>query len=326
MLLAVAASAASGRRGGATVIRVRVGIVVLPIERWSRQREQWRRVEELGYDHAWTYDHLTWDPLAGMPWGATVPTLTAAATVTDAIPVGTWVASPNYRHPVPFARELAALDDVSGGRAVLGIGAGGTGADGRVLGGPDPTAAQRAGRLEEFVEVLDAVLTRPGTTHHGAFYDAVDARTTLPCLQQPRLPFVVAANGPRMMRLAVRFGQGWATTGPRRCEVADQDGWWRGVAARSAQFERICAAAGDPPIDRMLSLDAGPVFALSSLEAFRDGVGRAHELGFTDVVVHWPVPGAPVYDAPESMVETVAAELATLRGGPAPSGTGPTTR
>src|SRR3954463_3999265 len=85
----------------------------------------WRRGEELGFDHLWTYDHLTWDPLAGTPWGATMPTLVAAAGVTSRVRLGTWVASPNFRHPVPFGRELAALDDISGGRAVLGIGAGG---------------------------------------------------------------------------------------------------------------------------------------------------------------------------------------------------------
>ena len=86
---------------------VRVGIVLLPQERWARAREKWLRAEAYGFDHAWTYDHLTWDPYAGRPWGATIPTLVAAAGVTSRIPLGTWVASPNYRHPVPFARELA---------------------------------------------------------------------------------------------------------------------------------------------------------------------------------------------------------------------------
>jgi alkanesulfonate monooxygenase SsuD/methylene tetrahydromethanopterin reductase-like flavin-dependent oxidoreductase (luciferase family) len=187
---------------------VRIGLVVLPLRPWVEQAQQWRRAEAMGFDHLWTYDHLTWDPLAGSPWGATVPTLVAAAAVTRQVSLGTWVASPNYRHPVPFARELAALDDVSGGRAVLGIGAGGTGHDSRVLGGPELTPGDRAGRLEEFVEVLDAVLTSGTTTHEGRWYRAVDARTTSACVQRPRLPFVVAANGPRTVWLAIRLGEG----------------------------------------------------------------------------------------------------------------------
>src|SRR5450631_1587909 len=178
---------------------MRVGIVILPPDRWPEQATRWRRAEAYGFDHGWTYDHLTWDPLAGMPWGATMPTLVAAATVTTRIPLGTWVASPNYRHPVPFARDLAALDDISAGRAVLGVGAGGTGHDAVVLGGPVLAAVDRAARLEEFVGLLDGLLTRPVVDHSGPFYTAVDARTSMPCVQRPRLPFVIAANGPRTM-------------------------------------------------------------------------------------------------------------------------------
>jgi alkanesulfonate monooxygenase SsuD/methylene tetrahydromethanopterin reductase-like flavin-dependent oxidoreductase (luciferase family) len=294
---------------------MRIGMIVLPHRRWPQQRAMWQAVEHHGFDHAWTYDHLTWDPFAGMPWGATIPTLVAAACATERIRLGTWVASPNYRHPVPFARELAALDDVSGGRALLGIGSGGTGSDATVLGGAVLGPAERAARLEEFVEVLDAVLTRPSTSHTGTYYRVVDAATTLPCLQRPRIPFVVAANGPRLMRLAVRFGAAWATTGAPETgrDEADDEHWWRGVARVAARFDEVLATAGGPAIDRMLSVDAAPTFSLVSLEHFREVIGRARDLRFTDVVVHWPVPGAARYDAPESMVELVAAELPALR-------------
>jgi alkanesulfonate monooxygenase SsuD/methylene tetrahydromethanopterin reductase-like flavin-dependent oxidoreductase (luciferase family) len=289
---------------------MRVGVIVLPIGGWAERGSRWRAVEELGFDHAWTYDHLTWDPLAGLPWGATVPELVAAAGVTSRIRLGTWMASPNYRHPVPFARELAALDDLSGGRAVLGIGAGGTGSDALVLGDPPLAPAERAARLEEFVELLDAVLTRPRTSHLGTFYRAVDADTTMACVQQPRIPFVVAANAPRTMRLAARFGAGWATTGASsvlRGETDDQ-AWWDGVAGLARQFDQVLDAAGRDPssIDRMLSVDAAPTFALVSVGYFEEVAGRAAALGFTDIVVHWPVPGAARYDAPQSMVEAIA--------------------
>ncbi len=274
----------------------------------------WRRAEEAGFYALWTYDHLTWDPLGDQPWGATVPTLVAAAGVTSRASLGTWVASPNYRHPVPFARELAALDDVSGGRAVLGVGAGGTGHDARVLGTPPLSAGDRAARLEEFVELLDGVLTRPSTTFSGEHYRAVDARTTIPCVQRPRLPFVVAANGPRTMRLAARFGSGWATTGTTPRDAGDA-AWWAGVRELTGRLDEVLAAQGREPgsLDRMLSLDAAPTFSLVSVDHFVDCVGRAAELGFTDVVTHWPVPGAAVYDAPESRVDEVAAVLPSLR-------------
>jgi alkanesulfonate monooxygenase SsuD/methylene tetrahydromethanopterin reductase-like flavin-dependent oxidoreductase (luciferase family) len=66
--------------------------------------------------------------------------------VTSRIPLGTFVASPNFLHPVSFARQLTALDDISNGRFVLGLGAGvgGAGFDARVLGGPELTHGMRA--------------------------------------------------------------------------------------------------------------------------------------------------------------------------------------
>jgi alkanesulfonate monooxygenase SsuD/methylene tetrahydromethanopterin reductase-like flavin-dependent oxidoreductase (luciferase family) len=299
---------------------VRVGLVILPQRRWPEQALMWRRGEELGFDHLWTYDHLTWDPLAGTPWGATIPTLVAAATVTSRARLGTWVASPNFRHPASFARELAALDDISGGRAMLGIGAGGTGHDARVLGGEVLPPADRAARLEEFVDLLDRVLTGDHVSYAARFYSAVDARTTLPCVQRPRLPIVIAADGPRLLRLAARAGDGWATTGRAGAPAgtgrdAEEEAWWGRVAELAARFTEALDAEGRATsgVDRVLSLDAGPRFALTSDELFLDYVGRAGELGFTDIVVHWPIPGAPVYDAPEEMVERIAELLPRLR-------------
>src|SRR6476620_4514600 len=131
---------------------MRIGITILPELRWARAQERWRRAEEYGFAHAWTYDHLAWRDLADGPWFDAITTLTAAATVTDRIRLGTLVASANFRHPVHFAREITALDDISDGRLVLGLGAGGSGFDATVLGGPEITARTRADRYAEFVE------------------------------------------------------------------------------------------------------------------------------------------------------------------------------
>ena len=124
---------------------MRLGVVVLPELPWSQAREQWQQLDTWGYHSAWTYDHLAWRSLADGPWYATVPTLAAAALATTTIRLGTFVASPNFRHPVPFAKELMSLDDLSGGRFQLGVGAGGGGFDAAVLGDPEltPRATRR---------------------------------------------------------------------------------------------------------------------------------------------------------------------------------------
>jgi alkanesulfonate monooxygenase SsuD/methylene tetrahydromethanopterin reductase-like flavin-dependent oxidoreductase (luciferase family) len=288
---------------------VRIGVVVLPELPWAQQVDQWRRLDEWGFHAAYTYDHLAWQSLADSRWYATVPTLAAAATATRRIRIGTWVASPNFRHPVPFAKELMTLDDLSGGRFVLGVGAGGGGFDATVLGGDELTAGQRVARFGEFVELLDRLLTSPRTSYDGQWYRAVEARMVPGCVQQPRLPFVVAANGPKAMRVVARFGQAWATTGVTPPEAGEAQ-WWAALPGAVGRLDSALQAGGRAPheVERYLSVDASGAFALSSVEHVRDVLGRAGELGFAEVVVHWPRPDG-VYAGDLAVLERVAAEV-----------------
>jgi alkanesulfonate monooxygenase SsuD/methylene tetrahydromethanopterin reductase-like flavin-dependent oxidoreductase (luciferase family) len=289
---------------------VRFGVVILPDARWAEAGERWRRADELAFDTAWTYDHLSWRSLRDGPWFGMVPTLAAAASVTSRLRLGPLVASPNFRHPVPFAKELMSLDDVSGGRLVVGLGAGGVGWDATVLGTPAWPPQERADRFEEFVELLDQLLRSPaGVSATGRFYAAHEARNLPGSVQSPRVPFAVAATGPRGFRLAARFGQAWVTTGDRATE--GPVGAAEGAALVATQVDRLeaaCASAGRDPstIDRIVltggELDPG----LSSEEAFRDLAGRYAEVGVTDLVVHWPRESEP-YAADLVMFERIFA-------------------
>ena len=282
---------------------MRVGIVILPEYRWLLAEQRWRAAETYGFDHAWTYDHIGWRSLVDGPWFDAVPTLTAAATVTRRIRLGTLVASPHFRHPVPFARSVLALDDISGGRFVLGVGSGGTGAyDNHVMGQQMLPTRARVDRFAEFVEQLDSLLTRERTSIAGEYYASVEARSAPGCAQHPRVPFVVAANRPRSIRIAARFGQGWVTSGKGGETVED---WWAGVADLAKTFANIPGTEG---LDRHLDLDAAPVFSLSSVEYFREAAGRAAELGFTDIVTHWPRDEG-VYAGRLSTLERVVSEV-----------------
>jgi alkanesulfonate monooxygenase SsuD/methylene tetrahydromethanopterin reductase-like flavin-dependent oxidoreductase (luciferase family) len=295
---------------------MRYGVLILPAESWRAQRGTWERADLLGFDHAWTFDHLAWRSLRSAPWFAAVPTLAAAAVVTSNIRLGTLVASPNFRHPVPFARELMTLDHISGGRFTLGIGAGGGGFDAATTRREPWTPRERADRFEEFVAVLDQLLTEPVTTHDGRFYQAFGARMHPGCLQRPRLPFAVAAGGPRGMRLAARFGTTWVTEGPLR-----PDGSTIGVEAAlpalAAELERIDAACADVDRDpttlgRLLFTGMRISGATDSLEAFRDAAGRFRELGFTDLVVPWPRSNDP-FAGDVGTLEMIAGEVRAQR-------------
>lgn len=269
---------------------MRIGVVILPEARWAEVRPRWEAAEALGFDHAWTYDHLTWRGFRDEAWFGAVTTLAAAAAVTSTIRLGPLVASPNFRHPVPFAKDLIGLDDLSGGRITLGIGSGGTGWDATVLGQEPWSPKERADRFEEFVGLTHRLLTEPAIDHVGTHYGASGARTIPGCVQQPRLPFAVAATGPRAMRLAATYGQAWVTTGPEEDRVLTAPDGAAVVARQVARLEAASAAIDRDPatIDRLvltgLSLDPG----LGSPEQFEDLVGHYEAVGITDLVVHWP--------------------------------------
>ncbi|QWT22768.1 LLM class flavin-dependent oxidoreductase [Subtercola sp. PAMC28395] len=307
---------------------MRLGIVILPQDPWPEARRKWMLADEFGFDHAWTYDHLSWRSLADEPWGATVPTLTAAAVVTERIRLGTFVSSPNFRHPVPFAKELTTLDDISGGRMLVGIGSGGTGFDAFVLGQPALTPRERHERFAEFVGGLDALLrfehpdssvggadsgtdtgneAGAGISFTGSWFTAHEARMVGTPAQQPRVPFVLAANGPKGLALVAEHGQGWVTTG---ADGAVGEEWWSAVRELGLRLDDAAGRAGRDPatIDRYLSLDSGGRFSLESVAVFEDLVGRASDLGFTDVISHWPRADG-IYAGREDVLIEVASRL-----------------
>jgi alkanesulfonate monooxygenase SsuD/methylene tetrahydromethanopterin reductase-like flavin-dependent oxidoreductase (luciferase family) len=255
----------------------------------------WQRAEALGFDHAWTYDHLAWRSLRDSTWFGAIPTLTAAALATERIRIGPLVASPNFRHPVSFAKELITLDDVSGGRLTLGIGSGGVGWDATVLGEEAWSTRERADRFAEFVELTDRLLREQETTYSGRFYSADGARTYPGCVQRPRVPFAVAATGPRAMALAAQHGSTWVTTGDRGYEQVPPERGAVAVRKQIAMLEEACAHIGRDPgtIERLVLSGIGLDSGLASPDAFEETVGRYEEAGVTDFVVHWPRASEP---------------------------------
>ena len=289
----------------------KVGIALLP-ELNPAVDDRWSRIEQYGFAHAWCLDHLAWRDMADAPWHATVPTLAAAAMSTSRIGLGTFVASPNFRHPVPFAKEIATVDEISGGRFVLGVGSGGTGFDATVLGQELHSPRERHQRYVEFVAALDVLLRHEapgsgGIDLDGAWFTARGARMVGEPAQAPRVPFVLAANGPKGLALVAERAQGWVTTGP---EGRGTEEWWAAVAELSKRLDDALEAAGRDPrsIERHLSLDSGPDYSLESVDRFADSAGRAEALGFTDVISHWPR-AEGLYAGDEDVLYEVAARF-----------------
>ncbi|MGW2057215.1 LLM class flavin-dependent oxidoreductase [Streptomyces sp. NPDC001840] len=290
---------------------MRLSTVILPVRRWhDGGRDEWLRAERLGFHAAYTYDHLSWRTFRDGPWFGAVPTLTAAAAVTERLRLGTLVTSPNFRHPVTLAKDLLTLDDVSGGRITLGIGAGGTGFDATVLGQEAWTARERADRFAEFVPLLDRLLTEDSVTYDGTFYSAVEARGIPGCVQRPRLPFVVAATGPRGLRLAAQYGQAWVTTGdPKLFETGTPEQSREAIRGQIERLGKVCAEIGREVPEKILLTGFTPDRdgPMRSLDEFVDFAGRHMELGIDEIVVHAPIPDS-VFAADQRVFERIATE------------------
>ncbi|HLX77972.1 MAG TPA: LLM class flavin-dependent oxidoreductase [Acidimicrobiales bacterium] len=274
---------------------MRFGVAILPEAPWKESVSRWRRADELGFAHAWTYDHLTWRMFRDQTWFTSIPTLTAAALATERISIGTLVASPNFRHPLLLAKDLIALDDISRGRVIAGIGAGGHGWDATMLGQDEWSAKERSERFAEFVELTDLLLREPVVNWRGKFYAVSEARTYPGCVQKPRLPLAIAAGARRGFEVAARFADLWVTIGDYGEGLLSGRQGAKLVGDQTRQIEEACQKQGrDPKSLRRLvlsgvRLDSG----LSSLESFRDTIGRYEEIGVTDFVVHWPRPTEP---------------------------------
>jgi alkanesulfonate monooxygenase SsuD/methylene tetrahydromethanopterin reductase-like flavin-dependent oxidoreductase (luciferase family) len=269
---------------------LRVGAVILPDLRWPEALAQWRDAEARGFHTAWTYDHLSWRSLRNGPWLGTVPLLAAVAASTTTLRIGTLVTSPNFRHPALLAKDAMTLDEISASRLELGIGAGGPGYDMTALGGPTLSPKERSDRFADFTAALDVMLREPIGSYAGSHFQAPGYRTVPGCTQQPRVPFTIAATGPRGFRLAARYASCWVTVSPGSAAVPGE--WFDEVRRQVTGLRQACEDVGRDPDDlrrmALVSLDAA--WAQSTSERWREFNGRLAALGFTDVAVHRPRP------------------------------------
>lgn len=253
---------------------------------WSAVLERFLLAEELGYDHAWLVDHLVdTDGDLKNPCLEAWTLLAALAARTTRIRLGVLVSSNTFRHPALLLKEAVTVDHVSGGRLTLGVGTGWHQPEHRMYGIPLPPAAERVDRLEETLQVMDALMRQERTTFRGRHYELVDAPFEPKPMQRPRIPLLIAAHRPRMLRLAARYADQWDTfpsiPGSATAGMTD------GLAERVQVFQAACWAFGrDPATVRRSTWTGGEV--LRSAEAFLAWVEAHRALGFTDFTTGLP--------------------------------------
>ncbi|QWF83362.1 TIGR03621 family F420-dependent LLM class oxidoreductase [Amycolatopsis sp. CA-230715] len=156
------------------------------------------RAEELGYSTFLLRDHFVTEPFGDQL--SPMPALAAVAMATTKLRLGTLVLANDYRHPVLLAKEAATLQEISGGRFELGIGAGWHRDEYERAGLAFDAAGTRVGRLAEAVPILKSLLDGKEVTADGAHY-RIDGLATFPNAATAT-PILMGSGGPRMLRLA----------------------------------------------------------------------------------------------------------------------------
>jgi alkanesulfonate monooxygenase SsuD/methylene tetrahydromethanopterin reductase-like flavin-dependent oxidoreductase (luciferase family) len=291
---------------------MRVGVLLLPTDPWPETVARARHIEVLGYDHLWTYDHLSWRRYRGRRWHAAMPWLTGIAGATSRIRLGTMVATPNFRNPVPLAQEAVTIDHVSDGRFILGLGAGGTGYDSTIFGSEPLTRPELIDRLTEFVGLLERLFIEPTVSHNGTYFTVNEAVIRPAAVQVPRIPLAIAAGGKKSLAVVARSGDAWITFG----DTSDNrdltaSGTEEIVRVQVRQLEDACTAIGRDPstLQRIYLMGNTDERPLASASAFDDFIGRYAALGFTDLVFHHPREDDPAWDEPQEIVDEIAADV-----------------
>jgi probable F420-dependent oxidoreductase len=187
---------------------VRIGIQLPEVERdvrWPEYLALARAAEEAGFDSIWIGDHLLYEDPERAPWEA-FTLLSAVAAVTARVRLGPLVACAGFHPPGVIAKMAATIDEVSGGRFVLGLGSGWNRREFDAFGLPYD---RRVSRFEEAFTIIRGLLAGERVTLDGAFH-AVDDAVLLPTPAR-RVPLMIGSNGPRMLSIALPHVDAWNT-------------------------------------------------------------------------------------------------------------------
>lgn len=231
--------------------------------------------ERIGLDSVWVGDHLLYrydDGSERGPWEAW-SLLAALAAATERVEIGPLVACTSFHNPAILAKQAATVDDISGGRLILGVGAGWNEVEYRAFGIPYD---RRVSRFEEAFAIIRGLLRDGRVDFHGTYYTADDAVLLPPSPRSGGPALMVGSMGERMLSITLPHVDAW-------------NGWYTwfgnsvdGYLPLRDTVDAACRAAGRDPaeVERTLAL----------LVAFDGAVGR--RTVFADEVVE-PLPGEP---------------------------------
>ncbi|HJW22901.1 MAG TPA: LLM class flavin-dependent oxidoreductase [Candidatus Limnocylindrales bacterium] len=207
--------------------------------RWVAIRDLALRAEELGFDAVWTADELLWRPAEGAAqgWWEGVAMTAAIAAATSRIKVGIWVMSALHRNPGITAKAVETIDEISGGRFVFGLGSGHAGKQAHAFGLPEDHVY---GRFEEALEIIVPLLRQGRVDFEGIYHAARDLEQRPRGPRPGRIPIMIGASGPKMLRQAALHADIWSWYVQERSDLVE-------FGPRLAAIEAACVEIGRDP-------------------------------------------------------------------------------
>jgi probable F420-dependent oxidoreductase len=255
--------------------------------RWADILRMAQQAEQIGFDSIWLADHLLFEPLAGedQPLGTWEcwSLLAALAASTTRIKLGTLVICTAFRNPALIAKMADTLDEISGSRLILGLGAGWHQREFDAFGFPFD---HRVDRFEEALQIILPLLREGQVDFSGRYYAAKNCELRLRGPRPHGPPIVIGSVGPRMMRLAARYTDGWNTWLHNTNNSAE------GIAPLRILLDMACAEVGRDPT----TLERTAAIAVE----FPDAVAYPEDYPGWVIGTGRPLAGSP---------ETMAAEL-----------------
>jgi F420-dependent oxidoreductase-like protein len=192
---------------------MKLGVIISPAAGWSYPeiRAVARAAEASGFDSFWVSDHFFGGP-GGTPDRNCLEAWTLLAALgrdTESVRLGVLVAAVQYRNPALQAKIAAGVDHISGGRLEFGIGAGWKEDEYRAYGYDFPSPGERVEQLKDGLEITRRLWSDDRATYHGKHYRIDDAVCAPKPTQRPRPPIWIGGAGPRVMRLAARYADGF---------------------------------------------------------------------------------------------------------------------
>ena len=288
------------------------GCVTMPRGSWADLVADWQRLESWGLDSAFLPDRPTNPFSANGPWVEAWTGLAGLAASTERIRCGVLVTAIGGRNPALLALEALTVDRISNGRVIVGLGAGAGPAEHALLGEADWSGGERIARFEEFVGVLSGHLGGGKVEEAGQFYRSsgqfMDERVS------PSSPTtLIAANGPKSLRIAAKYGGGWNSYGDPGGSTIDL------VRKTNARLDELCEEFSRDPrtLRRSLLLGVAADTDWGSGAEFAELVHRFWDGGINDFLFYVPPStsvvrrgsSGPEAAAVDGLVEEICSEI-----------------